>query len=63
MICPPSSAGMGRMFMKARMTLRKAVSIQNVRASQAAGKMLPIVPKPPIDEAPSRVKTYFISPT
>ena len=39
--------------MKARMMERKAVIYQNWCQSQVAGKMLPIVPKPPNCLAPS----------
>ena len=62
-MCPPSSAGMGSMFMNASMMLRNAVMLQNCIQSHVAGKRLPIVPKPPSDFAPSEVKTYFKSST
>ena len=61
--CPPSSAGIGSMFMKARMMLRNAVMSQKRCQSQTGGKRLPIAPKPPSDFAPSEVKRYFRSPT
>src|SRR5690554_2350647 len=54
--CPPSSPGMGRIFMKARITERKAVIIQKEYQLHFAGKRFPMVPKPPNDDAPSLVK-------
>ncbi len=57
---PPSRAGMGRIFMKARATARKAAMFQNAIQSHESGKMLPMVPKPPTLFAPSLVKTSFI---
>lgn len=47
MACPPSSPGMGRMFMTASMMERKAVVIQNPSQFQLPGKMLPMAMKPP----------------
>ena len=61
MTCPPSSPGMGRMFMTARMMLMRAVRCQKARQSQVAGKMLPMVMKDPTLWAPFLVKTYFRS--
>ena len=61
--CPPSSAGMGSMFIKARMILRKAVMSQNMCQSHQGGKRLPLAPKPPRLLAPSEEKRYFMSPT
>ena len=49
--------------MKARMMERKAVIYQNWCQSHVAGKMLPIVPKPPSCLAPSFEKRYFMFPT
>jgi hypothetical protein len=60
---PPSKAGMGRMFMKARMMLRKAVMFQNACQSHVPGNMLPIAPKPPICSAPDFVKSNFMELT
>ena len=45
--CPPSSPGMGRMFITARMIDRNAVFIQKSCQSHAAGKMLPMAMNPP----------------
>ena len=53
--CPPSNPGMGRMFINAKITERKAVIIQNEYQFHFAGKRFPIVPKPPSDDAPSLV--------
>ena len=61
--CPPSNAGMGSMFMKARIMLRKAVMRQNIIQSHVGGNRLPIAPKPPNDLAPSAVNTYLRSST
>ena len=61
--CPPSRAGMGKMFMKARMMLRKAVMSQNMCQSHTGGNMLPMAPKPPSDLAPSVENRYLRSPT
>ena len=58
--CPPSSAGMGSMFIKARITERNAVIDQNCSQFHDSGKMLPMAPNPPRFFAPSRVNTYFI---
>ena len=60
---PPSSAGIGSMFMNARMMLRNAVILQNSIQSQTGGKRLPMAPNPPSDFAPSAVNTYFMSST
>ena len=60
---PPSKAGIGRMFMKASIRLRKAVVSQKVSQSHVAGKMLPMVMKLPTLLAPSAVKTYCKSLT
>ena len=56
-MCPPSSPGMGRMFMTARMMLMRAVRSQNCCQSQAEGKMLPMVMKEPTLFAPSALAT------
>ena len=61
--CPPSRAGMGRIFMKASIRLRKAVVSQNVSQSYVAGKMLPMVMKLPTLLAPSAVNRYCKSLT
>ena len=45
--CPPSSAGIGRRFIKARIIERSAVDSQNLCQSHDAGKIFPMVPKPP----------------
>ena len=45
--CPPSSPGIGRMFITARMIDRKAVFIQKSCQSHCEGKMLPIEMNPP----------------
>ena len=50
-------------LLKARMMERKAVIYQNWCQSHVAGKMLPIVPKPPSCLAPSFEKRYFMFPT
>ena len=57
--CPPSSAGMGRMFMKARIIEIRAVLDQNPFQSHFDGNKLPIAPKPPNCEAPFFVKIYL----
>ena len=45
--CPPSSPGIGRMFITARMIDRKAVFIQKSCQSHVEGKMLPMEMNPP----------------
>ena len=60
---PPSSAGIGRMFIKARMTEIKAVIDQKLYQSHCAGNKLAIVPKPPMEVAPSFVNMYLKSLT
>ena len=45
--CPPSSPGMGRMFITARMIDRNAVFNQKSCQFHAAGKMLPMAMNPP----------------
>ena len=61
--CPPSSAGIGKMFMNASMIERNAVINQNSCQSQVAGKRLPIDANIPTDFAPSDVNTYLKSLT
>ena len=45
--CPPSNAGMGRMFITAKMTDSRAVVRQKRSQSHSSGKTLPIDRKPP----------------
>src|SRR5690606_1792773 len=45
--CPPSRAGMGRMFKKANMMDIKAVVDQKAGQFHESGKRLPMAPKPP----------------
>jgi hypothetical protein len=47
--CPPSNAGIGRMFIIAKIIDRNAVRFQNACQSQVPGKILPIVINPPRD--------------
>ena len=54
---------MGKMFMNARIMLRKAVISQNMCQSHTGGNKLPMAPNPPSDLAPSAENTYFMSPT
>ena len=61
--CPPSRAGMGRMFITANMSESIAVICQNWCQSHTAGNMLPIVPNMPTDLAPSLEKRYLKSLT
>ena len=51
--CPPSNAGIGSMFMNARMMLKKAVMLQNIYQFHSGGNIEAIEPKPPILFAPS----------
>ena len=57
--CPPSSAGIGKIFMKAKITDRKAVIFQKAYQSHIGGKKLPIAPNPPKEDAPWGVNTYL----
>ena len=61
--CPPSNAGIGSMFMNARMMLKKAVMLQNIYQFHSGGNIEAIEPKPPMLFAPSPENRYFISPT
>ena len=56
MTCPPSSAGMGKRFIKAKINEKKAVFRQKISQSQPASKMLPKVTKLPTWEAPDLLK-------
>src|SRR5690606_13987029 len=58
--CPPSNAGMGSIFIKAKIIDKKAVESQNPCQSQESGKSLAIVPNPPTSVAPFLVKRNFI---
>ena len=55
--CPPSKAGIGNTFIKAKIIEISAVDSQKPFQSHFAGKILPIVPKPPSCDAPFFVKT------
>ncbi len=46
---PPSRAGIGRIFIIARIIERNAVRFQNACQSHTPGKILPIVINPPRD--------------
>ena len=61
--CPPSSAGIGRIFIKARMSESIAVIFQKRYQFQAGGNILPIVPNIPTDFAPSAEARYLKSLT
>ena len=41
--CPPSSAGMGNIFMKARIIEKIPVNVQNLSQSQILGNVLPML--------------------
>ena len=58
--CAPGNAGIGRIFMNASATERKAAIFQNAIQSHFSGKILPIEPNPPTLLAPSFVKTSFM---
>ena len=47
MTCPPSNAGIGSIFMKAKMIEIKAVLAQKPFQFQVEGNMFPIAPNPP----------------
>ena len=57
--CPPSRAGMGRMFMKANTSESHAVRSQKVFQFHWASKMPPMVPNPPICWIPDLVNRNF----
>ena len=57
--CPPSSAGIGKIFINARIIEIKAVLDQNPFQSHFEGNKLPIAPKPPNCDAPFFVNIYF----
>ena len=59
-MCPPSRAGIGKKFIKARIMDISAVLDQKPFQSQVAGNMFPIAPNPPSCEAPFLVKIYLL---
>ena len=57
--CPPSSAGIGKIFIKAKIIDISAVVYQKLVQSQVSGNRPPMAPKPPTCEAPFLVNTYL----
>ena len=57
--CPPSRAGMGKIFINARIIEIKAVLDQNPFQSHFEGNKLPIAPKPPSCDALSKNDQFF----
>ena len=61
--CPPSNAGMGSRFMKAKISEKNAVLRQKIYQSHPASKMLPKVTRLPICDAPLLVNKKRIERT